>query len=94
MLAILVILLFAITALACYYDCENRRGHLLAAKYGSIKRDTVPTVTIKSEGKQSGVIDKRKIREDVRNLYILVNALKYQLNNKQNNSHYQTYSLL
>ncbi|VDK84393.1 unnamed protein product [Litomosoides sigmodontis] len=64
LLAILVILLLAITALACYYDCENRRGHLLGGKYGSSRKDTAPVVAVKYEGKQSGIIDKRKATQE------------------------------
>uniref|UniRef100_A0A0R3RY57 Conserved plasma membrane protein n=1 Tax=Elaeophora elaphi TaxID=1147741 RepID=A0A0R3RY57_9BILA len=63
LLAILVILLFVMTTIACYYDCENRRSHLLGGKYDMIKKDTVPKVTIKYEGKEPDIIDKKKIRD-------------------------------
>uniref|UniRef100_A0A1I7VGM7 Uncharacterized protein n=1 Tax=Loa loa TaxID=7209 RepID=A0A1I7VGM7_LOALO len=62
LLAIFVILLLVITAIACYYDCENRRSSLPRDKYDSTKKGTVPTVTIKYAGEQSDIIDGKSIR--------------------------------
>ncbi|CAG9534065.1 unnamed protein product [Cercopithifilaria johnstoni] len=63
LLAILIILLFVITVITCYYDCENRRSHLLGDKYDSIKKDAVPIVAVRYEGRQPDIID--KTRDDI-----------------------------
>lgn len=77
MLAILLTLLLAITAITCYYDCENRRSHLLGDKTAGIKMDTLPISAVKHEIKQS-VSDKKKIEEDVRIYKLLTSQLTLQ----------------
>ncbi|VDK89567.1 unnamed protein product [Onchocerca ochengi] len=65
LLAIFVILLFAITAIACYFDCENRRSYLPGARYSNVKRDTTPTVNIKYADKKPDIMHEKKIQKDV-----------------------------
>ncbi|EFO14599.2 hypothetical protein LOAG_13918 [Loa loa] len=81
LLAIFVILLLVITAIACYYDCENRRSSLPRDKYDSTKKGTVPTVTIKYAGEQSDIIDGKSIRVvsiySFLTLKVMINIIQY-----------------
>lgn len=75
LLAIFFILLLVITAVACYYDCENRRSSLFSGKYDSIKMDTAPIVPVKYVGKRPAIIHRKKIREDVRIYNLLISCI-------------------
>ncbi|OZC12281.1 hypothetical protein X798_00803, partial [Onchocerca flexuosa] len=63
LLAIFGMLLLAITAIACYFDCENRRSYLPGTRYNNIKRDTIPTVTIKYADKKPDIMHEKKIQK-------------------------------
>lgn len=71
LLAVFVALLLIVTAIACYYDCENRRRTLPAVERSNTTGSTVPTVSIiKCADEQPYITHKKKI-EDVR-IYLLI----------------------
>ncbi|VDO32628.1 unnamed protein product [Onchocerca flexuosa] len=74
LLAIFGMLLLAITAIACYFDCENRRSYLPGTRYNNIKRDTIPTVTIKYADKKPDIMHEKKIQKVVRILNLFISC--------------------
>ncbi|KAM3717685.1 DUF21 domain-containing protein [Dirofilaria immitis] len=65
LLAVFIIFVLIITAIACYFDCENRRSYLPSTKYRSITKDAVPMIAVKYAEKQLDIKHEKKTQKDV-----------------------------